>query len=182
VAGDGYGLGVSSTNQNTRQNTESQQRTTFQRSEDALAHTIYGLILTIATVGELIHHKESAGASVAWLLGAGAVLLAAHLFSDVLAHLASTRKDPTWSATLRISRADVAVTFGFIGAALIMVIAELARLDTQRALYVCVAAGLVAVAALSFYATANHRLLTRVVMGAGAAALGAVIILGESAF
>lgn len=173
---------MSSTNENTRQVTESRRRPTFRRSEDALAHTIYGLILTIATVGELIHHKESAGASVAWLLGAGAVLLAAHLFSDVLAHVAARRDDPIWSATLRIGRADVAVTFGFISAALIMVIAELTGLDTQGALYACVAVGLASLAALSFYATANHRLPTRILMSAAAAALGAIIVLGENAF
>lgn len=162
--------------------TESRRRSLFPRGEDALAHTVYGLILTLATVGELIHHEESAGASVAWLLGAGAVLLAAHLFSDVLAHLASTRDDPNWSETLRIGREDVSVAVGFVGAALVMAVAALADLDSQNALYACVASGLVAVAALSFYATSNHRVLTRVLMGGAAAALGAVIVLGENTF
>lgn len=162
--------------------TESGRRSVFRRGENALAHTVYGLILTLATVGELIHHEESAGASIAWLLGAGAVLLAAHLFSDVLAHLASTRDDPDWSATLRIEREDVSVTIGFVGAALIMALAAVADLDTQGALYACVAVGLLAVGAFSFYATANHRLLTRVLASGGAAALGAVIVLGENTF
>lgn len=162
--------------------TDSRRRSVFRRGEDALAHTVYGLILTLATVGELIHHEESARASVAWLLGAGAVLLAAHLFSDVLAHLASMRDDPNWSETLRIGREDVSVTIGFVGAALIMVIAALADLDTQGALYVCVAVGLVTVATLSFYATVNHRLATRVLTSTAAAVLGAVIVLGENTF
>lgn len=162
--------------------TKSRRRSLFPHGEDALAHTVYGLILTIATVGELIHHEESAGASVAWLLGGGAVLLAAHLFSDVLAHLASTRDDPNWSETLRIGREDLSVTVGFVGAALIMMIAALADLDTQGALYTCVAVGLVAVATLSFYATAHHSLVTRVLTGAAAAVLGAVIVLGENTF
>ena len=162
--------------------TESARPPTSRHTEDALARTIYGLILTLATVGELIHHNESAGASVAWLLGAGAVLLAAHLFSDALAHLASTHNDPTWSATIRIARANVSVTLGFLGAALIMAIAGLADVDTQSALIACIAVGLVAVAALSFYATAHHRLLTRVVTGSAAAVLCAAIVLGENAF
>jgi hypothetical protein len=158
------------------------RRSIFRRGENTLAHAVYGLILTLATVGELIHHEESAGASVAWLIGAGAVLLAAHLFSDVLAHVASTRDDPDWSETLRIGREDVSVTVGFIGAALIMAVAALADLDAEGALYSCVAAGLVAVATLSFYATANHRPATRVLMSAAAAVLGAVIIVGENTF
>ena len=140
------------------------------------------MILMLATVGELLHHGESALASVAWLIGAGAVLLAAHLFSDVLAHVASTRDDPNWSQTLRIGREDVSVTVGFIAAALIMAVAALADVDARGALFICVAAGLVAVAALSFYATANHRPAARVLMSVAAAALGAVIVIGESLF
>ena len=140
------------------------------------------MILMLATVGELLHHGESALASVAWLIGAGAVLLAAHLFSDVLAHVASTRDDPNWSQTLRIGREDVSVTVGFIAAALIMAVAALADVDARGALFICVAAGLVAVAALSFYATANHRPAARVLMSVAAAALGAAIVVGESVF
>ena len=174
-------VGVPTTDENAQPVTE-RRRSIFRRGEDALAHTVYGLILTLATVGELIHHEVSAQASMAWLIGAGVVLLAAHLFSDVLAHLASTREDPNWSETLRIGREDVSVTAGFIGAALIMAVAAIADLDAQGALYTCVAAGLVAVAALSFYATANHRPATRVLMSAVAAVLGAVIILGENTF
>lgn len=162
--------------------TESRRRSIFRRGEHALAHTVYGLILMLATVGELLHHGESAVASVAWLIGAGAVLLAAHLFSDVLAHVASTRDDPNWSETLRIGREDVSVTIGFIGAALIMTVAALADLGARGALFVCVAAGLVAVAAVCFYATADHRPATRVVMSVSAAALGAAIVVGESFF
>ena len=68
----------------------------FKRGEVALAHTVYGLILTLATVGELINEEVTAGVAVAWLLGAGAVLLGAHLFSDMLAHVATTRDEPDW--------------------------------------------------------------------------------------
>ena len=175
-------VGVSTTDENAQPVSERRRRSIFRRGEDALAHTVYGLILTLATIGELIHHEESAGVSVAWLIGAGAVLLAAHLFSDVLAHLASAQEDPNWSETLRIGREDVSVTAGFIGAALIMSVAALADLDAQGALYTCVAAGLFAVAAVSFHATANHRPATRVLMSAAAAVLGAVIILGENTF
>ena len=162
--------------------TTERRRATSRRGEDVLAHAIYGLILTLATLGELIHLEESAGGSAAILIGAGSVLLAAHLFADVLAHLASTRDDPTWSATLRITRADVAVTFGFIAAALVMAFVWLTDLDSQTALSVCLVVGLVAVAALSFHATAHHRLATRVAMGAAATTLGTVIVVGENAF
>ena len=158
----------------------SRRRSIFHPGEDALAHTVYGLILTLATVGELIHHEASSGSSVAWLVGAGAVMLAAHLFSDVLAHVSSTRDDPKWSETLRIGRADLSVTIGFIGAALIMAASALLDLDTEGALNACVLVGLVFLAGLSFYATSNHGLLIRLLMSSAAAALGAVIILGET--
>lgn len=160
----------------------SRRRSAFRRSEHGLAHVVYGLILAIATVGELIHHEETAGVSVAWLIGAGAVLLAAHLFSDVLAHVAMSRDDPIWSETLRIGREDMAVTIGFIGAASIMAIAALGDLDAQRALLVCVVAGLVAVAALSFSATSHHRMATRVLMSVAATVLGVAIVIGENIF
>ena len=116
------------------------------------------------------------------LIGAGAVLLAAHLFSDVLAHVASIRDDPEWSETLRIGREDVSVTIGFIGAALIMAVAALADLSARGALFVCVAAGLVAVAAMSFYATANHRPAARVLLSVAAVRIGAAIVVGENTF
>ena len=70
-------MGVSTTDENAQPVTESRRRRSiFRRGEDALAHTVYGLILTLATIGELIHHEASAEASIAWLIGAGAVLLA----------------------------------------------------------------------------------------------------------
>lgn len=154
----------------------------FLRGEVALAHTVYGLILTLATLGELIHHEVSAGISIAWLLGAGAVLLAAHLFSDVLAHIATVRDDPNWTEVLTIGREDVSVTAGAVVAALVMAIAALADLDAEAALTACVVAGLVAVAALSYYATSHHRTAVRVAMAAGAALLGTVIVVAENTF
>ena len=175
-------LAVSTTDENARAATGSRRRSVFRRGEIALAHTVYGLILTLATVGELIHHEESAGASVAWLLGAGAVLLAAHLFSDVLAHLASTLDDA------RLVRDAPGRSPGRVGhhrlrrRRLVMAIAALAGLDAQAALYTCFVVGLVAVAALSFYATSNHRLVTRVLMSFAAVVLGAVIVFGENTF
>lgn len=157
-------------------------RSGTRRGEHALAHSVYGLILMLATAGELIAHEESARTSVAWLLGAGAVLFAAHLFSDVLAHLASTREDPSWSSTLRISRSDVSVTFGFIAAAAVVATAGLTGLDTRTALWACVAVGLIAVAMLSFNAAAHHRMLTRVALGSVAVGLCVVIVVGENVF
>ena len=175
---------VTTTEENAQQPTgqSHRRRSIFRRGEDSLAQAVYGLILTLATVGELLHHEVSAAASVGWLVGAGLVLLAALLFSDVLAHLASNRVDPKWSETLRIGRADLAVTIGFIGAAFVMAVTALTDLDAEGGLLFCFGAGLVAVAALSFYATANHRLATRVLMGAAAASLGALIVLGENTF
>ena len=145
-----------------------------------MAHTVYGLILALATVGELIHHEVSAAASVAWLVGASAVLLGAHLFSDVLARVAATRSDPDWSEIVSIGREDVSVVYGGIGGAAIMAVAAIADLDSENALLVSVAAGLLALAALCFYGLSHHRLLPRLIMTAVAVAFGAAIVLLEN--
>lgn len=158
-----------------------QQESVFRRSETALAHAVYGLILMMATLGELLEHHVSAGTAVAWLLGAGAVLLAAHLFSDVLAHVAATRDAPDWSEILQVGHEDFTVTAGAIGAALIMTVAAVADLDTERALAACAVAGLIALGVLSAYATAHLRRSIQFAMSAAAVVLGAVIVLLENA-
>lgn len=155
---------------------------TFKRGEVALAHTVYGLILTLATVGELIHEEVTAGVAVAFLLGAGAVLLGAHLFSDVLAHVATARDEPDWPEILSIGREDVSVVSGAVAAALIMTVAALADLDSEGALVACVLVGLVALAALCFYGLPQHRLSVRVVISAVGVAFAALIVLLENTF
>lgn len=158
------------------------RRSLFLRGEDALAHAVYGLILTIATLGELIHHHVTAGVAIAWLLGAGAVLLAAHLFSDVLAHMAANRQDTNWRDILTVGREDVAVTVGSVASAVLMTVAALAGLDSRDALVACVGLGLVAVAVLSFIASSAHRPFVRVSMAGAATILGVVIVALEITF
>jgi hypothetical protein len=162
------------------QDGHAQSTSIFRRGEVPLAHTVYGLILALATVGELIHHEVSAAASVAWLLGASAVLLGAHLFSDALARLASTRDDPHWSEIVSIGHEDVSVVYGGLGGAAIMAVAAVADLDSENALLVSVGAGLLALAALCFYGLSHHRLLPRLIMTAIAVGFGAVIVLLEN--
>ena len=164
------------------QDRNGQNSSIFRRGEVPLAHTVYGLILTLATVGELLHHEESAASSVAWLLGASAVLLAAHLFSDLLARLASTQDDPNRSELFSIGHEDVSVVYGGLGAAVIMAVTAVADLDSENALYVVVVAGLVALAALCFYGLSHHSVLPRLAMTATAVAFGAVIVLLENTF
>lgn len=151
------------------------------RAQTFLSHGVYGLLLTLATVGELIRHGSDARESVAWILGAGGVLLVAHLFSDVLAETAATQRDPSRAELLRVGREDIAVASGFLGAALIMAVAAIGGLDARTALVVCVVVGLLAVVALSFYATAHHRQLVRVTMALLSVALGVVIVVLENA-
>ena len=152
----------------------------YRRGEVTVAHTVYGLILTLATVGELIHEEVDSGAAVGWLLGAGAVLLGAHLFSDVLGHVATTRDDPDWPEILSIGREDVSVVAGALGSALIMAVAALADLDSVSALTACLVLGLVAVAALCFYALPQHTALVRVGMSAAGVVLSGAIVLMEN--
>lgn len=158
------------------------RQSVFRRDEVALAHAIYGLILTLATVGELIHHEESAAISVAWLLGAGAVLLGAHVFSSVTAHMAAIREDPNWSEIMSVSREEVMVVAGAVGAALIMTVAAIADLDSEGALLTCLVVGLVSVGALTYYATVHHSWVTRLAMSAVGVGLGILIVTLENVF
>jgi len=162
------------------QDGHAQPTSIFHRGELPLAHTVYGLILALATVGELIHHEVSATTSVAWLLGASAVLLGAHLFSDVLARVAATRDDPNWSRIVSIGHEDVSVVYGGVAAAGIMAVAAIADLDSENALLVSVAAGLLALGALCFYGLSHHRPLPRLLMTVSAVAFGAAIVMLEN--
>jgi hypothetical protein len=159
-----------------------QTRSAFSRGEVGLAHTVYGLILIVATLGELVHYESTSKAAVVWLLGAGAVLVAAHLFSDVLAHVAATQNDPQWSELISIGREDMAVGVGAVGAATIMAVAALADLDSERALTVCVVLALVAIGAITIFATPQHRTSTRLLLSGAAVLLGSVIVLLENTF
>jgi hypothetical protein len=156
------------------------QGSVFRRGESPLAHAVYGLILTMATLGELLEHHVSAGTAVAWLLGSGAVLLAAHLFSDVLARVAASRDAPVWNEILRVGKHDAAVTIGAIVAALAMTAAAVADLDTERSLTACVIAGLIALGVLTAYATVHHRRSIQIAMTVTAVMLGAIIVLLEN--
>jgi hypothetical protein len=43
--------------------------------EPQLTHVVYGVLLTLATLGELLDHDAEIGLSLRWLLGGGAVAL-----------------------------------------------------------------------------------------------------------
>lgn len=157
-------------------------RSVFRRGELPLAHAVYGLILTLATVGELIHREGSATASVSWLLGGSAVLLGAHVFSDLLAHIAAARDDPNWSEIVSIGHEDIAVVYGGIGAAMIMVVAAIFDLDSENALIASVGVGLVALAALCYYGLSHQRPLIRLVVSAASVGFAIVIVGLENTF
>ncbi len=159
---------------------ETRAASLFRRREQPLAHTIYGLILTLATVGELLRHEVSASSSARWLLGASAVLLAAHLFSSVLAQVASTRDHPTWSEFITIGHEDISVVYGGAGAAAVMAITAAADLDSQNALALTLVIGVGALAALSFYGLRHQQLIPRVLMTAAAVVLATIIVVLEN--
>jgi hypothetical protein len=145
-----------------------------------MTHAVYGLILALAALGELLVHEIPAGESAVILLAGGAVLLAAHLFSERLGHLAATQEDLHWRDAVRIGRSTISVATGWVGAAALMGFAAITGIDSNRMLVVCIVLGLVAIAHMSFVASAKHRLMTRVVMSAIAVVLGVVIVLLES--
>ena len=145
----------------------------FRRAENQLAHTVYGLLLTVATLGELLNHGTEAVDAIGWLLGTGVVLLAAHLFSDGLAHLAAVRSDPDWSYVKSIGKEEASVTFGAFGAAIVMAVTAAFDLDSATSLVSCIGLGVAVVAWITVYATVGHRWWHR-----GLAALSSVVLSG----
>ena len=153
----------------------------FRRRQQPLTHTVYGLILALATVGELIRHETSATSSAQWLLGASAILLAAHLFSSMLAQIAATQDDPTWSELVSIGHEDISVVYGGVGAAVIMAITAATGLDSQNALLLTLVIGLGTLAALSFYGLRHQPPIPRILMTASAIGLATIVVVLENA-
>ncbi len=147
--------------------------------EPQLTHVVYGVLLTLATVGELIDHDAEVRLSLAWLLGGGAVLLAAHTYSAILAYVSKTSDDVRWPDAVQIAQQELSVVIGAVGASAIVATAALLNLSSARALWLCVALGLGSVAALAFFASSKRDLVPRLVMAGGAVALGATIVILE---
>ncbi len=152
----------------------------FPRSESSLAHGVYGLIITIALLGELLHEDVENGEAALWLLGGGAVLLAAHVFSDAIGHVAASQEEPSWTEIFRIGREEIAVVSGAVGGAAVMIVAAAADLDNHRALVGCVVLGLATLAYLSQGAASHRGPLRRLIVAALAVGLGTVIVLLEN--
>ncbi len=148
--------------------------------ESGLAHLVYGLILTMATLGELVDHHTEAYEASRWLLGAAGVLLAAHVFSSGLAHLAAAGENPDWRELVRVGRHELSVTAGSVTAAAVMVIAGVTGMDAERTLTACVVGGLVALFAISFRASTGHRWVVRGGMSTLAALIGGIIVTLEN--
>ena len=84
-------LAVPTTDGDAQAATGSRRRSVFRRGETALARTVYGLILTLATVGELVHHEESAGASVMAIVALAGLDAQAALYTCFVVGLVAVR-------------------------------------------------------------------------------------------
>jgi hypothetical protein len=154
--------------------------TLFRRSEHALSHIVYGLILALAALGELINHEASAGEAALALFGTGIVLLAAHSFADVLARLVATSGDVGFLGVVRIGRHDLAVALGGFVMGAVMLLADLADADADRAMVVCLVGALGWLALNTFYALRDHRLALRLPMTVAAVLLAGIIVTLEN--
>lgn len=152
------------------------RRSVFGRAETSLSHAVYGLILSLATVGQLLAHESEPVESIAWLLGAGAVLLVARLFSELLARIASSREELHRADLVEIGAEDVAVVAGFLGAVAVVAAAAGIGIDHQSALIAIAALGLAALAGLTFYATVQRPMAIRAVVALGATVLGGALV------
>jgi hypothetical protein len=138
------------------------------------------MILTIALLGELLHEEAENAESALWLLGGGAVVLTAHVFSDAIGHVAATEEDLDRREIVRIGREEIAVVAGAVGAAVVMAAASVAGADNTHALTACIALGLATLAYLSQRAASHHGPLRRIAAAMIAVGLGGVIVVLEN--
>ncbi len=151
----------------------------FRRSEHALSHMVYGLILAVATLGELIRHEVDALEAAAGLYLVGIVLLAAHLFSDVFARLLAEERMHL-RGVLQIGYNDLAVAAGGVIMGTTMLIAHLVDADASGAMTACLIGALGWLGIQTFFALHRHRVAIRVLMSVVAVLLASVIVALEN--
>ena len=152
----------------------------FRRSEHSMSHIVYGLILAVATLGELIDHEVDALDGAAALYATGLVLLAAHLFSDVMARMIAREEDVRLASVLSIGKEDASVALGGLAMGTAMLVAHLAEADPSTAMSACFLGAMGWLAVQTFVALRQDRIALRFTMAVLAVALAAVIVALEN--
>ena len=146
-----------------------------------MSHTVYGLILSLATLGELLNHRSPADEAAFWLFGTGAVLFAAHAFSDTLARLVAADGEVGARGVMSIGRNDLAVSLGGFAMGATMLVAYAAGIESLLAMRLCLVAALAWLALTTWNALSHHRSAIRLGMTLGALCLAVVIVGLENA-
>ena len=144
-----------------------------------MSHIVYGLILAVATLGELIRHEVDALEAAGGLYLVGVVLLAAHLFSDVLARLLA-QEEMHLRGVLQIGYADLAVALGGVIMGTTMLIAHLVDADASNAMTACLVGALGWLGIQTFFALHRHRPVIRLLMSVVAVLLAGVTVALEN--
>jgi hypothetical protein len=152
----------------------------FRRSEHAMSHIVYGLILAVSTLGELIDHEVDARDGAAALYATGLVLLAAHLFSDVVARMIAGNDDVRLGSVIRIGTEDLSVALGGFAMGSAMLVADLVEADPSTAMTACFLGAMGWLAVQTFIALRRHSYALRLTMATLAVVLATVIVALEN--
>ena len=145
-----------------------------------MALAVLGLILSIALAGEMLRLSVKPDVAAAWFLFAGLVLFGAQVFSDILGRAVAKRSEATRSELVGIGIRDLSILIGPFGFALLLIGAHVIGVEADAALIGANSAGLVFVAALSYYAAAAYRTWRRVLLAVIVVTFCLLIVLAEN--
>ncbi len=128
------------------------------RGKTTLSHTIYGLILMVAELGELYDHRVEAPEAALWLLAGGGALLLVHVYSGTLG-TAARSPTPVTARTLAEQFVEEApVSFAFAAALSVLVLTTAARIGLTAAYRITISASLLALCVLGALAVVRRPL------------------------
>ena len=145
-----------------------------------MALAVLGLVLSIALAGEMLKLSVKPDAAAAWFVFASLVLLGAQIFSDILGHAVAKRSEATGSELIDIGVRDLSILTGPFGFALLLLGAHVISVEPDAALIGAIAAGLVLVGALTYYAAASYRTWPRVFLAMIVVTFCALIVIAEN--
>lgn len=154
------------------------------RRAERLSHALYGLIIVTATlVAEQSHVTEPANA-LGLLLGTAVVLLLAHTYSAAMAERTVEGHGLGSVGRRLVVEDNLPVLVAIIVPALLFILAGAGVMTLQTAYRASVGFSLVALFALGLYEgrAASRGWLPSVVSGAGAAAIGVIVVAVEAFF
>ena len=152
------------------------------RGRTTLSHAIYGLILMVAELGELLEYRVEPSEAALWLLAGGLALLLVHVYSGTLGTAAMSQSPVSVRTVTEQFVEEGPVAVGFAAAAIVLLSTGAVGFDLAVSYGISIAAALIALGGLGALAVVHRPTLPRR-LGAGAmtAAIGGLVVALESA-